>query len=488
MDSIFWIKSEQDNVYLIDIVNKNIGLVHPYLPYLYYQNPDGKCLLDEGEQEYYKNKLRYYIKHGIISEKTEAKNELLTITKESVNENLANVKQIVFETTEKCNLRCNYCIYGEFYSKEIPQQKDIKSSTMKEVVRYLSEKQLSSQNYSSKNTLYISFYGGEPLINFSAIKDVVDYNKKGKFQNRVIKFSMTTNGTLLDKYIDFMVENNVNILVSLDGDKENHQYRVYKNGRSSFDKIMSNIEYIKNKYPTFFENNVNFASVLHNKNSVEQVHSFFKQKFGKTPSILELNNSGILDNKKADFDKTYKNKTESMKEASNYDEIQKDMFIATKPYQSVLIFLFQYSKFIFKSYEDILSPDHLNRYISTGTCAPFSRKIFVTTTGEILPCEKISHEYSLGKIEDNGEITIDSEAIAEKYNYYLKLLERQCKHCYQQLNCTQCIFFIENLNERPVCKGFMNKKDFVFYLRENMSFLESHPQDYMKMMTEVLIS
>jgi len=93
------------------------------------------------------------------------------------------------------------------------------------------------------------------------------------------KFNITTNGILLDKHIEFLVNNNFTIKISLDGDFINNGYRITKNGENSFDKVFQNIKYIQKKFSDFFNTNVHFNSVLHNKNSAKEIHTFFLQTF-----------------------------------------------------------------------------------------------------------------------------------------------------------------------------------------------------------------
>ena len=97
--------------------------------------------------------------------------------------------------------------------------------------------------------------------------------------NRKVFYSMTTNAMLLDRYMDYLVENDFHLLISLDGDKEGHGYRVDKSGNNSFDRVIRNVKQLQNRYP--------------NRNSVQSIYLFIKSQFDKTPSISELNNSGI---------------------------------------------------------------------------------------------------------------------------------------------------------------------------------------------------
>ena len=167
-------------------------------------------------------------------------------------------------------------------------------------------------------------------------------------------FSMTTNALLLNKYMGYLKEHDFFLLVSLDVNKENTGYRVDKASNNAFDRIVNNVDTLKERYPDYFDKNVNFNAVLHNKNSVEEIYNFFKQKYNKIPSIGELNNMGIRKDKIEEFMQTYRNSRESLQQAEHYDEIERDMFISSGSHQSALTFLHQYSGFVFRDYTDLL--------------------------------------------------------------------------------------------------------------------------------------
>ena len=87
--------------------------------------------------------------------------------------------------------------------------------------------------------------------------------KKLKLKRSKLSFSMTTNALLIERYADFLVENDFDLLISLDGNEVNNSYRIFHDGEYAFKNIMYNILFIKNNYPDYFKNKVNFNSVLH---------------------------------------------------------------------------------------------------------------------------------------------------------------------------------------------------------------------------------
>ena len=123
------------------------------------------------------------------------------------------IRNIALFVTQYCNLNCIYC-YG--HGGEYGKKGAMEEKTAFQAVDWLIEK---SEKYMD---LSISFFGGEPLLNYELIKKVVSYSKKkGKEKNKRFKYSITTNGTLLnDKIINYFKENKFSVVFSFDGPKE----------------------------------------------------------------------------------------------------------------------------------------------------------------------------------------------------------------------------------------------------------------------------
>lgn len=412
------------------------------------------------------------------------------LNSEIIKDQLSNLNQIVFEVTDACNLKCKYCAYGELYegydnreNKMLPVLKATK------ILDYLLPIWKSTKNKSALKFIYISFYGGEPLLNMPFIETVVNYVKNNLQCNNInFVFSMTTNALLLHRYIQFLKENDFRLLISLDGNIDNNSYRVNHAGKSVFNNIEENIYDMIQKHPEYFKKSVNFNSVIHNKNSVADVYDFFKRKYNKIPRLSELSNVGIKQDKKQEFMLTYKNIQENLHQTENYEKIEQDMFLKNGSYQDLALFLNEYSNFSFSDYKELLfGKNQKITLIPTSTCIPFSRRMFITVNGKILPCEHIEQQYTLGEITDDGHINLDFEMIARKYNSYLYKFEKQCHTCRNKRTCKQCMFYISNLKTKPICEGYMNEDKFNKYVNAQMNFLEKHPEDYKKIMEEVLI-
>ena len=151
-------------------------------------------------------------------------------TDDEIEGHVFNSRNLILNITEQCNFRCKYCVYSGIYnSTRIHNPKVMEFSTAKKAVD-LFLKNLETKKCMVKiNSFSICFYGGEPLLEFSLIKDIVKYakvevTKKGLDKVYELKFRLSTNGYLLDKkeIVDFLVRNNTILNVSLDGPKEEH--------------------------------------------------------------------------------------------------------------------------------------------------------------------------------------------------------------------------------------------------------------------------
>lgn len=143
------------------------------------------------------------------------------------------LQALVLNVTNQCNLACTYCY--EFGADKIatpagkPKYMTLETATAS--VDFL------LKSAGNREAVHITFFGGETLMNFKLLRDVVNYaHGAAAAHGRKITFSLTTNGTLLtDEIISFLSENRVGVTVSMDGPAElQDKRRVYKNGKGSY--------------------------------------------------------------------------------------------------------------------------------------------------------------------------------------------------------------------------------------------------------------
>jgi uncharacterized protein len=149
-----------------------------------------------------------------------------------------DLKQICLNVTHKCNLNCDYC-YGEdgsYGGSAIHMNRE----TAEQAVNFLMEASGDSKD------CRISFFGGEPLLNFDLVKHIVQYSREqaSKLNKRMV-FGITTNGTLLNEHnSDFLIKEKIDVTLSFDGPKEmqdkNRTFKSIKE-QSSYDLIYPKI-------------------------------------------------------------------------------------------------------------------------------------------------------------------------------------------------------------------------------------------------------
>lgn len=498
--------SKNGNSYLYDRGHGSSMYCHPLLRHFiellnngadpeewFAQQPDGEVEI-EAYGKVPKQQLAYYL-HKFLLMKADGyfapfDNERYLsgrLEARDVELALANIRQVTYEVTDACNLNCEYCGYGKFYSDyDTRTDKKLDVEAGKRTLDYLLELLNSPLNQSHHRPIYISFYGGEPLMNIPFIEEMVDYVKSLDFKHNHTVFSMTTNALLLEKYMDFLQANEFNLLVSLDGDETGSSYRVLKDGSPAYPHIIRNVEALRAKYPDYFRSNVNFNAVFHNKNSVQGLHKYFKERFDKIPTLSELNTTGINQELKEEFWATYANVQESLMQAEDYSLIEKDMFMRLPNIQGVGLFLDQFNDFTYRDYNEFIFSNEAPRRIPTGTCQPFSKKIFITVNGKILPCERIGQQHNLGFV-DSSKMEIDFQKVADLYNSYYDKIKRQCVSCSNSEVCMQCIFNLDIEKPAPKCNGLMGDKELAKLLGTQISYIEENPTIYSKIIKEVII-
>lgn len=472
--------SESNNFYLYDDEHRFSMLIHPEFKKVYETSTDA--------DPYYIRKYAYLKNHGFFTKPKLA--EFKPVLYEStVKEGIIQTQQIVFEVTDFCNLRCSYCVQGEFYKGFNERNcKNINTQAAINLLKYI----IDLKHRNNKNKLTLSFYGGEPLLNVKFIKQIIKVANQLNSEKEIdIIYSMTTNATLINKYIHILVENKFKLLISLDGNEKNHSYRSFrKNNKNSFQKVIENIDMIQRDYPEYFDNHVSFNAVLHNRNSVKDIYEFIYNRYHKIPGISELAFDDINQDKKYLFNRIFHGKKTSEAEFQKEDsELLRNTHNQLIIFRELAFFLKYYSiNFYISNITSLLYEE--KKYFPTNTCLPFHKKIYLTNRNKLLPCEKISYKYFMGEV--NKDVIIDIPEITRRYNFYYEHLKKVCQHCYVHRFCGLCMFRINNLDrldaEEFVCDNFHNQKAFQTKLYRIFSFLEKNPNDLLELLENVVIT
>ena len=199
---------------------------------------------------------------------------------------------LLISLTDQCNLRCRYCIYSEEYeyTKE-KSNKYLDMSTANKIVKFYLGfiKEAIEQN---PTRIYnISFYGGEPLLNLKVMLKIID--SFNKVYPRRFQYNVTTNGLGLTLDVCKELEKrHVNILVSLDGPKEeNDRLRIDLKKKGSFDRIINNLKIIKNALPDYYASKMGIAAVYDYRTNIIRTNQYFGEECGskKLPPIKIVN-------------------------------------------------------------------------------------------------------------------------------------------------------------------------------------------------------
>ena len=421
------------------------------------------------EFRYYLGKFRFYKKQGFFKAGI-IKNRQGELLAERIKQNLAVTRQVIFETTEECNLDCVYCTYSKFYyNKDDRSRKKIRTEDAKSLLKLLIDRR--DVNLSSELTL--SFYGGEPLRNFAFINEIADYAKDIKPEKLKLRYSMTTNGLLLKKYMDFLVEHDFELAISLDGDEFSNSFRVIKSSnKPSFGLVSRNIDLLKEKHPDYFKRKVNFMTVRHSRNSLRSIHDFFSSRYDKTPVMAGVTTVGLVEEHKQEFHETFVKP--ALTPADNECYIH-ELFTKHPRITEISETIERFGDFVFRQPRQILKPARKARdplkYLPTATCSPFDLRIYMSADGGIYPCEHIGRQFEVGSVKETG-IELDNERVSRTYNAYFNKIRKLCSRCYLSEDCKECVFNMGVETDTPSCDFFLDRKKFASHLAGIFDYFE----------------
>ncbi|MCK5130429.1 MAG: radical SAM protein, partial [Clostridiales bacterium] len=222
------------------------------------------------------NHVQSYLKNGIFCEGIKIPFET-SVEKLAENSSTAH---LILVLTEDCNLRCEYCIYSDKYPKEIEYSLDSMSyQTVVKSIDIFYELYNSRKQSGMVNKPCLSFYGGEPLLNYKILKKATEY-AKSKIDS--LQFYVTTNGTIFsDEIITYLVDNDFYIGFSLDGNEENHdRNRITKSGNPTFEIVLENIKKIqKYKQKRKITKPLWFNCCYDNYTDMFKVYDFFVENY-----------------------------------------------------------------------------------------------------------------------------------------------------------------------------------------------------------------
>ena len=143
------------------------------------------------------------------------------------------VKALCLHIAHDCNLACQYCFAeeGEYHGRRALMSFEVGKKALDFLIA----------NSGNRRNLEVDFFGGEPLMNWQVVKDLVAYGREQeKLHDKKFRFTLTTNGVLLnDEVMEFCNREMGNVVLSIDGRKEVHdKMRPFRKGAGSYDLIV----------------------------------------------------------------------------------------------------------------------------------------------------------------------------------------------------------------------------------------------------------
>ncbi|NGX32370.1 MAG: hypothetical protein K1060chlam4_00413 [Candidatus Anoxychlamydiales bacterium] len=267
-----------------------------------------------------------------------------------------------------------------------------------------------SKNFNLTKNIYISFFGGEPLLFPKSIKYFIERSKTF-LPNQKLLFTMTTNGTIFNNEIfSLLKDNKINFQISLDGDKTFQDIlRTTKSGQGSYDAIFKNLEQFKK-----ITKNISFRSTITPKNlCLSKIYNHFKILGAKSVhfEIISTSSSNPLYFNNQNIEKY---KIELNKLANIY----------------YIDFLKETHPINIRNFTRFFKPIHfgIKRYKS---CGIFNNFIAIDFKGSIYPCQRFvgMKNFKLGEISQDFDIN--------KSQHMIKNVNKHpsCKKCFARYLC-----------------------------------------------------
>lgn len=318
------------------------------------------------------------------------------------------VKALCLHIAHDCNLACRYCFASE---GEYQGDRGLMSFEVgKQALDFL------IANSGNRKNLEVDFFGGEPLMNFNVVKQLVQYGREQeKIHNKNFRFTLTTNGVLLnDDIIEFLNQEMANVVLSVDGRKDVHDWmRPTRNGKGSYDLIMPKFQKLaksrnqKDYYVrgTFTRHNLDFA-----KDVLHLADLGFKQISVEPVVADEAEEYAIQE---ADIQKIF----------DEYDQLARELIERKKNGKGVNFFHFNI---------DLSGGPCVAKRLSG--CGSGTEYLAVTPWGDLYPCHQFvgKEEFLMGNVFDGVKKT-DIRDEFKLCNVYAK---PKCKECFARFYCS----------------------------------------------------
>ncbi|PKM61911.1 MAG: thioether cross-link-forming SCIFF peptide maturase [Firmicutes bacterium HGW-Firmicutes-21] len=317
------------------------------------------------------------------------------------------VKALCLHIAHDCNLACKYCFAGK---GEYCGEKSLMSF---EVGRAAIDFLIAASG--TRRNLEVDFFGGEPLMNLEVVKRLVAYGREQEaLHNKNLRFTLTTNGILLDEQVmEFANREMSNIVLSLDGRREVHdRFRVSRSGRGSYDIILP-----KFKKMAALRNHRNYY--------IRGTYTHFNTDFAC--DILHMADLGF---REISMEPVVAPPSEP------YALTEQDVALLCEQYELLAVEMLKRSKkgegFNFFHYMiDLEMGPCIIKRISG--CGVGSEYLAVTPTGELYPCHQFVGDegFLLGNVYDG----VTNTALRDSFKLCNVYTKKECGDCFARLYC-----------------------------------------------------
>lgn len=403
----------QDNeLYVIDV---NSGTIHTIDELVYDILDDEKLMSLEETIKLLSDK---YLK----SEIEEAYNEIMELVNEGllyskdIYEDIAlkdmskpYVKALCLNIAHDCNLRCKYCFAdeGEYKGARKIMTAEIGMRAIDFVIKASGP----------RKNIEVDLFGGEPLLAFDTIKQIVEYAKEQeKIYNKSIRFTMTTNATLLtEEIMEYIDKNMGNIVLSIDGRKEvNDKVRLRRDGSGTYDRILPNIKRmveLRDKSKQYYVRGTFTAENIDFFEDIKHLADLGFKEISVEPVVLPKDNPLAL--KEEDLPKIFE----------QYDKLYNELLTREKEGRGFKFYHFNI---------DLKGGPCVYKRISG--CGAGHEYVAITPEGDIYPCHQFvgNDKFKMGDIF-NGISNIEMVNEFKKAHIYNK---PKCKECWARFYCS----------------------------------------------------
>lgn len=320
------------------------------------------------------------------------------------------IKALCLNIAHDCNLRCKYCFADEGDYKGC--RKLMTPEIGKKAIDFVLEKSGPRKN------IEIDLFGGEPLMAFDTIKEIVEYAKdQQKLHNKNIRFTMTTNATLLnDEIMDYLDKNMGNIVLSIDGRKNvNDKVRVRVDGSGCYETILPKIKKmveLRDKSKQYYARG---TFTRENTDFFEDVKFLANEGFDEISiEPVVLPDEHPLSLREEDLPTIFE----------QYDKLYEEMLKRHKEGKEFKFYHFNI---------DLQGGPCVYKRISG--CGAGHEYVAITPDGDIYPCHQFvgNESFKLGSLEDNNELNKDIPKQFKAAHIYNK---PECKKCWARFYCS----------------------------------------------------